>query len=296
MSPRSPSGIASSRIVRNTNGGTSSTSAATTIADKNSTTVRRYGRAKRHARRNAPRSSFLPFTADVVAGHHHVWSHAHAEAGYARPLPPHRGPYDAHMPPHPLAARRAFAAFTLTGLALAACGDGIDEGSRPTTTAPAVDTTEPAVDTPVPQSETIPPDIIDPDDPFGWMAVEQGIFEGRLVVPLDHDDPNGTSITLYLVKNTADDPARRIGSLLVNPGGPGLRRQRPGLRRRLHLRPRPARPLRHHRLGSAGHRLQRPGDRLHRRLRPLLRCRFVARHPTRARATRAARTSVRRRL
>lgn len=137
-------------------------------------------------------------------------------------MPPHRGPYDAHMPPHPLAARRAFAAFTLTGLALAACGDGIDEGSRPTTTEPAVDTTEPTVDTPVPQSETIPPDTIDPDDPFGWMGVEQGIYEGRLVVPLDHDDPNGPTITLYVVKNTADDPARRIGSLLVNPGGPGF--------------------------------------------------------------------------
>jgi len=40
-------------------------------------------------------------------------------------------------------------------------------------------------------------------------------------VPLDYDDPDGPTITLALAKRPAGDPDRRIGSLFVNPGGPG---------------------------------------------------------------------------
>lgn len=49
-----------------------------------------------------------------------------------------------------------------------------------------------------------------------------GDFEcTRIEVPLDYDDPAGTSIELALVRLPAKDASRRIGSLLVNPGGPG---------------------------------------------------------------------------
>src|SRR3954453_6501788 len=44
---------------------------------------------------------------------------------------------------------------------------------------------------------------------------------GTLQVPLDYDQPNGTTISLAVVKLPATDPAHRIGSLLLNPGGPG---------------------------------------------------------------------------
>ncbi len=40
-------------------------------------------------------------------------------------------------------------------------------------------------------------------------------------VPLDYDRPNGATTKLALTKLTAARPARRIGSLFVNPGGPG---------------------------------------------------------------------------
>ncbi|RZS43229.1 pimeloyl-ACP methyl ester carboxylesterase [Herbihabitans rhizosphaerae] len=40
-------------------------------------------------------------------------------------------------------------------------------------------------------------------------------------VPLDHANPTGPSINLALMKRAADDPTRRIGSLFLNPGGPG---------------------------------------------------------------------------
>ncbi len=42
-----------------------------------------------------------------------------------------------------------------------------------------------------------------------------------LAVPLDHDDSRAGAVDIALVRVAATDPARRIGSLLVNPGGPG---------------------------------------------------------------------------
>lgn len=41
------------------------------------------------------------------------------------------------------------------------------------------------------------------------------------VVPLDYDDPTGPTILLDLVKVPALDAGRRLGTLFVNPGGPG---------------------------------------------------------------------------
>jgi pimeloyl-ACP methyl ester carboxylesterase len=40
-------------------------------------------------------------------------------------------------------------------------------------------------------------------------------------VPLDYDSPNGKQITLALLRVPARDQKHRIGSLFVNPGGPG---------------------------------------------------------------------------
>src|SRR5215470_5975354 len=55
-----------------------------------------------------------------------------------------------------------------------------------------------------------------------WSPCERGRFDCATVpVPLDYDKPNGASIVLSLIRLRATDPARRIGSLLVNPGGPG---------------------------------------------------------------------------
>ena len=40
-------------------------------------------------------------------------------------------------------------------------------------------------------------------------------------VPLDHDRRSGPTIELAVIRLPASDPARRIGSLFLNPGGPG---------------------------------------------------------------------------
>jgi pimeloyl-ACP methyl ester carboxylesterase len=42
-----------------------------------------------------------------------------------------------------------------------------------------------------------------------------------LEVPLDWTDPTGRTITLELNRSTARKPDERLGSLLINPGGPG---------------------------------------------------------------------------
>ncbi|PYP99510.1 MAG: alpha/beta hydrolase, partial [Acidobacteria bacterium] len=40
-------------------------------------------------------------------------------------------------------------------------------------------------------------------------------------VPLDYDGPADAAISIAMVRLPASDPARRIGSLFINPGGPG---------------------------------------------------------------------------
>ncbi len=49
-----------------------------------------------------------------------------------------------------------------------------------------------------------------------------GRFEcATLTVPLTYDDPAGDTIEVKVVRLPASDPEDRIGSLVVNPGGPG---------------------------------------------------------------------------
>jgi pimeloyl-ACP methyl ester carboxylesterase len=59
---------------------------------------------------------------------------------------------------------------------------------------------------------------------INWSPCFQklGPFEcGTVQVPLDYDSPNGTTIGIALTRLPATDPAHRIGSLFLNPGGPG---------------------------------------------------------------------------
>jgi pimeloyl-ACP methyl ester carboxylesterase len=43
----------------------------------------------------------------------------------------------------------------------------------------------------------------------------------RVRVPLDYDAPTGATVSLSVVRRPADDPGHRLGSLFLNPGGPG---------------------------------------------------------------------------
>jgi len=57
--------------------------------------------------------------------------------------------------------------------------------------------------------------------PAEWQDCGEGFQCAELAVPVDHAQPGGPTLTLALVRQPAQDPARRIGSLLMNPGGPG---------------------------------------------------------------------------
>ncbi|MET8976774.1 hypothetical protein ABZX85_14260 [Streptomyces sp. NPDC004539] len=52
----------------------------------------------------------------------------------------------------------------------------------------------------------------------------RGFECATLKVPVDHRKPKGATIPLALNRHRATDPARRIGPLLVNPGGHGSRK------------------------------------------------------------------------
>jgi pimeloyl-ACP methyl ester carboxylesterase len=54
-----------------------------------------------------------------------------------------------------------------------------------------------------------------------WTACRDGFECAVVPVPLDHGDLKGEQIGISVIRLPAGEPSRRIGSLLVNPGGPG---------------------------------------------------------------------------
>ncbi|MBV9650981.1 MAG: alpha/beta fold hydrolase [Pseudonocardiales bacterium] len=64
--------------------------------------------------------------------------------------------------------------------------------------------------------------------PFATTDRDHQLFEdlafqcAKLEVPLDYANPQGRTAQLGLLRRPADNPQERLGSLLVNPGGPGV--------------------------------------------------------------------------
>ncbi|NBV74201.1 MAG: alpha/beta fold hydrolase, partial [Actinobacteria bacterium] len=55
-----------------------------------------------------------------------------------------------------------------------------------------------------------------------WEAWDTQIETAMVSAPIDYDDPDGEQLELFVARRLADDPEHRIGSLLINPGGPGF--------------------------------------------------------------------------
>lgn len=53
-----------------------------------------------------------------------------------------------------------------------------------------------------------------------WAKVEGG-YRATVSLPLDYDQPRGPQVSVALFKVPATNPVRRLGTLFVNPGGPG---------------------------------------------------------------------------
>ncbi|MET9632852.1 alpha/beta hydrolase [Lentzea sp. NPDC006480] len=66
-----------------------------------------------------------------------------------------------------------------------------------------------------------------PCQPFATDAKSKGLYEregiqcARLQVPMDYERPDSGTITVGLLRRPAAEQGRRVGSLVVNPGGPG---------------------------------------------------------------------------
>jgi pimeloyl-ACP methyl ester carboxylesterase len=79
-------------------------------------------------------------------------------------------------------------------------------------------------------SEAADPSVVAPPDPalagfYGqtltWESCRDGFECSSLEVPIDYQRPDGDTFDLALLRVPAADPGARIGSLVVNPGGPG---------------------------------------------------------------------------
>ena len=66
-------------------------------------------------------------------------------------------------------------------------------------------------------STTQPPVV-----PMVWSPCNADLQCGTLVVPLDYAHPDGATIGIAVARHPAEDPAARIGSLVIDPGGPGV--------------------------------------------------------------------------
>ena len=112
-------------------------------------------------------------------------------------------------------------------IATTACGERLvyEASSDPTIAESDVSTsitTDDSTDDPASGSAT---DTTVSSDTISWAACPESPapFEcGQLAVPFDYDNPGTGSFVLSLMRRPAEIPESRIGSLLVNPGGPGF--------------------------------------------------------------------------
>ena len=115
-------------------------------------------------------------------------------------------------------------------LLAAACGESGVETERadaavtPSTGAPATDpsaTDPPGTD--APSSTTDSGGSAPSNSPtLQWEEFDEGVETATLEVPVDYEDPDGPTFDLFLARHLATDQQNKIGSLLVNPGGPGF--------------------------------------------------------------------------
>jgi pimeloyl-ACP methyl ester carboxylesterase len=113
---------------------------------------------------------------------------------------------------HPRRVAIALACLVTAAVLAAGCSGAGDrhptagrDVAAPEDTAPA---TPPADGDPVPA-------------PLNWSPCHDEFECATLTVPLDYSEPAAGTIDLAVTRHRATDPAHRVASLIVNPGGPG---------------------------------------------------------------------------
>lgn len=109
-----------------------------------------------------------------------------------------------HRPSRRLSRLRVVGA-ALTALLVAGTG-----------TATATQTVPTAPTAPTAQKTSTPPVPV-----LNWTDCQGGFQCATADVPLDYREPHGRTLTLAVVRKPAADPAKRKGTLFMQPGGPG---------------------------------------------------------------------------
>ncbi|MEU7648108.1 alpha/beta hydrolase [Streptomyces huasconensis] len=101
----------------------------------------------------------------------------------------------------PQRAARYGAALTAALMFLTGCSPG---GPEPRSKSGGADTSAPS------------------PDPLTWRTCGKNLECATLKVPQDYTEPDGAQIPLAVMRHRATDLGHRIGSLIFNPGGPGV--------------------------------------------------------------------------
>jgi len=125
-----------------------------------------------------------------------------------------------------LRATRPVAALAVVILVLlGACGvtrsSDADGPTVPTTAGRSTSTTPKTTAPPITPGSSGPTTTTPRIAPLNWKSCDGGYQCASMAVPVDHDRPNGPTLELGLVRRRATKPGQRIGTLMVNPGGPG---------------------------------------------------------------------------
>ncbi len=126
-------------------------------------------------------------------------------------------------------------------VALAACSAGsgvatdradpIGESQEPAPPETGPGSTEPpSTESPSTESPSTESPDTDPGEPptsepsgqLQWSELTDQVETAVLEVPVDYDNPDGPKFELFVARRLADDQDNKIGSLLVNRGGPGF--------------------------------------------------------------------------
>lgn len=115
--------------------------------------------------------------------------------------------------------RPVLAAVLAASVFLAACGGGSSKAASTSTTTRKKATSTTSTTAATSSTAAAPGGVPDPGR-VAWTAC--GRYKcGSIEVPMDYADPGGRKVRLALIMRPASVPSKRIGSLAVNPGGPG---------------------------------------------------------------------------
>jgi pimeloyl-ACP methyl ester carboxylesterase len=126
--------------------------------------------------------------------------------------------------------RRALSIVAVT-VVVAACSSPGEAAITSTTDPPRTTTTTTASTTTTAPTTTTTTVVLPPPTPIEWRSCGGGFDCGTVRVPVDYAQSGGPTLDLAVIRRPAGDPSRRIGTLVMNPGGPGasgVRRVRRG--------------------------------------------------------------------